>query len=153
MIAWSDLFMSRYYFTVPKYHYELFGHNTAVKDIEIKEAIFGYNAIELWARSSVEERKDANKYISIVKVVDLINPATEHIQAGRWASLVTSIQQIGITTPLLLIEREEDGKIKFWILEGHHRAAAAEKLGISEVPAIIIREDQEYTEKMLSRNA
>ena len=141
--------MSMYYFTVPGKHYELFGHTTPVRDTEIKEAIFGYDATERWAREAKETRKDASKYISEIEVSKLLNIEINDIEQGLWASLVDSIKEQGITTPLLLMEKETNGEMKYWILEGHYRAGVAVKLKLPAVPALVIRCDHEYTSEKL----
>lgn len=61
--------------------------------------------------------------------------AHEHnrtLDPGRVDEMANSIQQVGLLTPLVVTEHLTDYN-KFLLLDGHHRAAAAGQLGMSQV--------------------
>lgn len=74
--------------------------------------------------------------------------AVERVEVGKWAirsplsqdpdpRLIASIAQQGILRPLLVRQNEGDGK-GFELVHGHRRLAAAKKLGLTTVPAVIV---------------
>src|SRR3954466_6741362 len=68
-------------------------------------------------------------------------PRPAHLKA-----LTASMERMGFITPLVAIER--DGK--FVIIDGQHRFAAGEELGIKEFPVVIVPE--KLARRMMSLN-
>lgn len=53
---------------------------------------------------------------------------------ATWADLVASVASVGILTPLT-VRPKEDGRYE--LVSGHRRKRAAERAGLSEVPAVV----------------
>src|SRR5918992_1357997 len=55
--------------------------------------------------------------------------------------LVSSIERIGFVVPVVAVEQEEAGKSRHVVIDGQHRLEAAQELGISKLPVLIVPED------------
>ena len=70
-------------------------------------------------------------------------PSEAHVK-----HLATSIERIGFLVPVIVVERE--GNSGYTIIDGQHRFLAAQKLGISELPVIVVPE--QLAERMMNLN-
>ncbi len=99
-----------------------------------------------------EERKD----IAVSKIRPFGGVNRKHIfkiNEAKVDELALNIKEFGILNDLL-IRRDPDGIKEYECLSGHHRLAAAEKIGIEKVPCKIlnINEDWEANQIMVSSN-
>lgn len=97
-----------------------------------KNLIRGNNVTEIF-------KIDVNRIISFEKQARKIFNEKELI------NLADSIREVGITSPLLLIKDEEQGK--FQVINGERRLKAAKIIGLDKVPCIII-DNNEKSELM-----
>ncbi|WP_302403836.1 ParB/RepB/Spo0J family partition protein [Adlercreutzia equolifaciens] len=85
-----------------------------------------------------EERDDALREKVTDIPLSLIDPFPDHPFHVRddddMADLVTSVASVGILTPLT-VRPKEDGRYE--LVSGHRRKRAAERAGLSEVPAVV----------------
>jgi ParB family chromosome partitioning protein len=61
-----------------------------------------------------------------------------------------SIDRIGFVVPLVVVERKQDGQVRYVIIDGQHRFEAAKGLGIKEFPVIVAPE--ELARRMMNLN-
>ncbi len=65
----------------------------------------------------------------------------EHQRKARPAHvdhLVASIERIGFIVPLVAVEKSEDGKQRFLVIDGQHRLQAAREVGIKTLPVLVV---------------
>jgi ParB family chromosome partitioning protein len=63
-------------------------------------------------------------------------PSEPHV--NRVAS---SIERIGFLVPLVVVEQKRGNATRYVILDGQHRFLAAQKLGVKELPAVVVPEE------------
>lgn len=88
---------------------------------------------------STQAERDAESSGSVREIdIALMDPFPEHPYAVRddeaMVELVSSISQVGVLNPLLLMPAKEG---RYVIVSGHRRKHAAETLGLSKLPAYI----------------
>jgi ParB family transcriptional regulator, chromosome partitioning protein len=54
--------------------------------------------------------------------------------------LVSSIERIGFVVPVVAVEVEADGKIRYVVIDGQHRLEAAREVGIRKLPVLVVPE-------------
>lgn len=74
--------------------------------------------------------------ISVLNVIEN-QPFKEYIDSPKYIILKESIQNNGITNPLIIRELQENDTNKYYILSGRHRYLIAKELNLSTVPCIV----------------
>lgn len=137
--------MKKSHYTIPNYHKELFGDSKLRTKEELLEKMFGVSYtdfLENWSRLDHELTKETERFFYMVKVSDLRNycchegwqytyPNNKHVK------LIEDIKKNGIKVPLLVVEY----KGGYFVVEGHHRAGAANMLGIEKVKCLVLRKE------------
>lgn len=89
--------------------------------------------------------------------VDEVGPHPKNVRRDDTpdAELIASVESQGILQPLVVVPAPDDADVRFWLLMGHRRLAAAIAAGLEQLPAIV-REDlageAEQIEAMLVEN-
>ena len=87
----------------------------------------------------VQENKEKIEMIPLDMIREY--PAHKFRRIKKWDEFVESVKQHGILMPLLLTE-DTNNPGEYVILAGHNRCAAAEELGMTDVPAILMDVDE-----------
>ena len=136
-----------YMFMVPERHVELFGSEEPVSVAYMMMAISGIweDKVQDWGtmylRCPEETRERVHReYVREYELKELKQVCNDEdwgIKAESYREgLVRSIKEEGIKEPLLIItDVKQEGRM---IIEGHHRAKAAQILGMKTVPAFLI---------------
>ena len=131
-------------YTIPNYHEELFGDSVPRTKNEIMLKIFGTSGtddLESWARLSVKDKKDTEKFFYDIDLSSLTNycidPGWQHVYArNKHVILIEDIRKYGIKVPLLVIGNSEG---TYAVVEGHHRAGAAKLLSIKKIKCFVLK--------------
>ena len=99
------------------------------EDINNKEAETDNNMI------AKPIRKDINVKIRIDELVDFKNHPFKKYEGQRFQDMVESIKANGVIIPIIV--RPVAGDVKYEILSGHNRAAAAKEANLTFIPAVI----------------
>lgn len=89
--------------------------------------------------------------------VDEVGPHPKNVRRDDTpdAELIASVESQGILQPLVVVPAPDDADVRYWLLMGHRRLAAAIAAQLEQVPAIV-REDlageAEQIEAMLVEN-
>jgi ParB family chromosome partitioning protein len=60
-------------------------------------------------------------------------PRRSHVE-----HLVSSIERMGFIVPLVAVKQETDGKQRFTVIDGQHRLAAAQEIGLRRLPVLVV---------------
>ena len=80
-----------------------------------------------------------------LKLDDLIETVRDSLinRSRAYASILTSIKEVGILQPITVCKSHEEGKYK--ILDGHLRIHALRELGITETFCLVSTDDERFT--------
>ena len=80
-----------------------------------------------------------------LKLDDLIETVRDSLinRSRAYASILTSIKEVGILQPITVCKSHEEGKYK--ILDGHLRIHALRELGITETFCLLSTDDERFT--------
>lgn len=87
----------------------------------------------------LDNHKDEIVNIPVAEIKEYPNHMFKRI--AKWDEFVESIKEHGILMPLLVVE-DKDEPGKYIAIAGHNRRAAAEQIGIKDVPAVILDIDE-----------
>lgn len=84
------------------------------------------------------ERKHEIVYVDPGKLKVPETRVTAHMDPETWELFEQSIRKVGVLTPIQVVKVGED----LWISDGVHRAVAAKKVGLKEVPVVIVKGEE-----------
>jgi ParB family chromosome partitioning protein len=108
-------------------------------DMESKDQVFSFT--EPYKKYKLELRILPISKIEVVK--HQRKPSEAHVK-----HLISSIERIGFLVPVITVKKADGSG--YMIIDGQHRFLAAQKLGITEIPAIIV--PSHLAEKMMNLN-
>ena len=76
--------------------------------------------------------------VLVVDIGDLDRGRNVRTGLGDLDTLVESVRQVGILTPVTVASHGANGDGRWVLVAGHRRVAAAEQAGLSRVPAVVV---------------
>ena len=76
--------------------------------------------------------------VLVVDIGDLDRGRNVRTGLGDLDTLVESVRQVGILTPVTVASHGDSGDGRWVLVAGHRRVAAAEQAGLSRVPAVVV---------------
>jgi len=87
---------------------------------------------------ATEESPSASLMLDISDLVPFANHPFKLYEGARLDDMVQSVADHGVIVPIIVRPQDED-ELTFEILSGHNRVNAAKIVGLTEVPAVIMR--------------
>ena len=98
------------------------------------------------AQEAPEDRKAEGSELACIPTADIFSAyATDNtVCTSLWRTLIASVEKYGVIEPIV-VRQTEDG---FRVISGHKRLFAAKKLGLSHIPARIVRADDRLAQEL-----
>ncbi len=94
---------------------------------------------------NIKKTKDTENKIALDKLVHFDNHPFTLYSDERFEELVASVEQLGVIQPIIVRKKDE----MYEILAGHNRTEACKKLGLEEIPAVIVDVTDEEAEMIV----
>ncbi len=126
--------------------FKLFGKDIEKEnDGQVKSFDFPLSDEEPKELKKIDKLEIINNKMAIDKLVHFENHSFTLYDDERFEELVASIEQLGVIQPIIVRKKED----MYEILAGHNRTEACRKLGLEEIPVVIVDVTDEEAEMIV----